>query len=412
MRRVNFELSEDQKLFREAVREFLSKELQPLWDKIDEEHWIPTELIHKMGEQGLFAIPVPEEYGGQGGDFTTAAIAVEEIAYHDPSVAVAVFTLLNNAWPFILYRYGNDEIKQEILPLVGRGKGFFGIASTEPHGGSDVAGTRTRADRKGDKYVINGEKIFISGVRESMKQLDLGSWFLIARTGSQEAGHKAISAIAFVGNKNGSVPEGFEYSILNTIGRHGISTGMLTFRDVEVPAKYLIGEENKGFYYAMEGFTLARILVAAANIGAGRWALERMVEWARTRELFGGRSIASFQGVSFPIAEVAMELESARLLVYEAAWMADRIYIRQEPGLKPRDLNFYSASAKLKAVQTGFKAFETLMTVYGANSYVKETNVARGFLGQLSYVVGAEGAQNIMRYIIAREIIGREYVKG
>ncbi|MCE4618978.1 MAG: acyl-CoA/acyl-ACP dehydrogenase [Desulfurococcales archaeon] len=409
---MHFEFSEDQKIFREAVREFLAKELQPLWDKIDEEHWIPTELIHKMGEQGLFAIPVPEEYGGQGGDFTSAAIAVEEIAYHDPSVAVAVFTLLNNAWPYILYLYGNEEVKSEILPLVGRGRGFFGIASTEPHGGSDVAGTRTRAVKKGDSYVVNGEKIFISGVREAMKQLELGSWYLITRTGPDEAKHKGISAFAFIGNKNGEVPEGFEYSILNTIGRHGISTGMLTFKDVEVPGKYLIGEENRGFYYAMEGFTLARILVAAANIGASRWALERMVEWARGRELFGGRPISSFQGVSFPIAEIAMELEAARLLVYEAAWMADRIYIKKEPGLKPKDLSFYSASAKLKAVKTGFKAFETLMVTYGANSYVKETNVARGFLGVLSYLVGAEGAQNIMRYIIAREVIGREYIKG
>lgn len=409
---MRFEFSEDQEIFREAVREFLSKELQPLWDKIDEEHWIPTELIHKMGDQGLFAIPVPEEYGGQGGDFTSAAIAVEEIAYHDPSVAVAVFTLLNNAWPFILYLYGDDEVKSEILPLVGRGRGFFGIASTEPHGGSDVAGTRTRATRRGDRYVVNGEKIFISGVREAMKQLDLGSWYLITRTGPEEARHRGISAFAFIGNRNGEVPGGFEYSILDTIGRHGISTGMLTFKDVEIPEKYLIGEENRGFYYAMEGFTLARILVAAANVGASRWALERMVEWARGRELFGGRPISSFQGVSFPIAEVAMEVEATRLLVYEAAWMADRIYIKREAGLKPKDLSFYSASAKLKAVKTGFKAFETLMVTYGANSYVKETNVARGFLGVLSYLVGAEGAQNIMRYIIAREVIGREYVRG
>lgn len=408
---MHFEFTEDQKIFREAVREFLAKELQPRWDKIDEEHWIPTELIHKMGEQGLFAIPVPEEYGGQGGDFTTTAIAVEEVAYHDPSVAVAVFTLLNNAWPFILYLYGNEETKNEILPVVGRGRGFFGIASTEPHGGSDVAGTRTKAVKSGDKYVVNGEKIFISGVRESMQQLDLGSWYLITRTGPEEARHRGISALAFIGNKNGKIPEGFEYTILNTIGRHGISTGQLIFKDVEVPAKYLIGEENRGFYYAMEGFTLARILVAAANIGASRWALERMVEWARERELFGGRPIASFQGVSFPIAEVAMELEAARLLVYEAAWMADKIYIKKEPGLRPKDLSFYSASAKLKAVRTGFKAFQTLMVVYGANSYVKETNVARGFLGVLSYLVGAEGAQNIMKYIIAREVIGREYVK-
>ncbi len=402
-------LTEEHKLFREAVREFLAKELAPRWDKIDEEHRIPTELIHKMGEQGFFAIPVPEEYGGQGGDFISAVIAVEEIGYHDPSVAVAVFTLLNNAWPFILYKYGGD-VKQEILEKVGKGRGFFGIASTEPQGGSDVASFRTKAEKRDGKYVVEGEKIFISGVREGLEQLDLGSWFLIARTGPMEAKHKGLSAFAFIGKKDGKIVDGLEYTILNTIGRHGISTGMLTLKGVEIPEEHLIGQENRGFYYAMEGFTLARILVAAANVGAARWALERAIEWGRDRILFD-RPITAFQGVSFPIAEVAVELESARLLVYEAAWMADRIYIKQEPGLKPKDLSFYSAAAKLKAVEAGFKAFEVAMKTFGAASYVKETNIARGFLGVLSYLVGAEGAQNIMKYIVAREVIGREYVK-
>ena len=409
---MDFEFSEDQKIFRESVREFLQKHLQPIWHEIDENHRIPTELIHRMGEQGFFAIPVPEEYGGQGGDFTSAAIAVEEIAYYDPSVAVAVFTLLNNAWPFILYKYGTEEAKQEILPKVGSGRGFFGIASTEPHGGSDVAGTRTRAEKQGDKYVVNGEKIFISGVREGMEQLELGSWYLIARTGTPEQRHRGISGLAFIGNRNGEHAPGLEYSILNTIGRHGISTGMLTFKDVEIDRKYLVGEENRGFYYAMEGFNLARILVAAANIGAARWGLEQAIEWSRNRVMYEDqRPITRFQGVSFRIAEAAMEIEAARLLVYKAAWMADRIYVKKEAGLKPKDLNFYSASAKLKGVQTSFKVLSLAMELYGAASYVKETNIARSFIGALSYYVGAEGAQNIMRYIIAREVIGREYVK-
>ncbi|MCE4624752.1 MAG: acyl-CoA/acyl-ACP dehydrogenase [Desulfurococcales archaeon] len=409
---VDFEFNEEQKLFRESVREFLAKHLQPVWTKIDEEHYIPTDLIYRMGEQGLFAIPIPEEYGGQGGDFTLAAIAVEEIAYHDPSVAVAVYTLLNNAWPFILYRYGTEEAKQLILPEVGRGRAFFGIASTEPHGGSDVAGTRTRAEKRGDVYVANGEKIFISGVREVMEQLDLGGWYLIARTGTVEQRHRGISGFALLGKKSGKKTPGIEYSILNTIGRHGISTGMLTLKDVEIPKSMLVGEENRGFYYAMEGFTLARILVAAANIGAARWGLEQAIEWSKGRVMYEDqRPITRFQGVSFRIAEAAMELEAARLLVYKAAWMADRIYIKREPGLKPKDLNFYSASAKLKAVQTSFNVLSTAMELFGAASYVKETNIARSFIGALSYYVGAEGAQNIMRYIIAREVLGREYVK-
>lgn len=409
---MDFRFSEEEELFRESVREFLSKELAPRWAENDEKGVIPTETIHRMGEQGLFAIPVPEEYGGQGGTFTLAAIAVEEVAYADPAVATAVFTLLNNAWPFILYLYGSEEAKQEILPKVGRGRGFFGIASTEPHGGSDVAGTRTRAVKDGDYYKVTGEKVYISGVREGLEQLDLGAWFLIVRTGPQEARHKAISALAFIGNRGGERPQGFEYSILKTVGRHAISTGIMKFNDTPVHKSMLIGEENKGFYIAMQGFSLARILVSAANVGAARWALERTVEWVRQRRLFDERPIASFQGVSFPIAELAVELEAARLLVYKAAWMADRIYIKREAGLKPHDLNFYAAAAKIKSVETAKSVAENLMKAYGAFSYTVEANVYRNLLGVLSYLVGAEGAQNIMRYIVAREVIGREYVKG
>ncbi len=409
---MDFRFSEEEELFRESVREFLSKELAPRWVENDEKRMIPTETIHRMGEQGLFAIPVPEEYGGQGGTFTLAAIAVEEVAYADPAVATAVFTLLNNAWPFILYLHGSDDARQEILPQVGRGRGFFGIASTEPHGGSDVAGVRTRAVSDGDYYRVSGEKVYISGVREGLEQLDLGGWFLITRTGPQEARNKAITTLAFIGNKNGKKPEGFEYAILDTIGRHAISTGILKFNDTPVPKSMRIGEENKGFYIAMQGFSLARVLVSAANVGAAGWALERTIEWVRQRRLFDDRPIASFQGVSFPIAELAVELEAARLLVYKAAWMADRIYIKKEPGFKPQDLNFYAAAAKIKSVEVAKSILENLMKAYGAFSYTVEANVYRSLLGVLSYLVGAEGAQNIMRYIVAREVIGREYVKG
>ncbi len=409
---MDFRFSEEEELFRESVREFLSKELAPRWVENDEKRMIPTETIHRMGEQGLFAIPVPEEYGGQGGTFTLAAIAVEEVAYADPAVATAVFTLLNNAWPFILYLHGSDDARQEILPQVGRGRGFFGIASTEPHGGSDVAGVRTRAVSDGDYYRVSGEKVYISGVREGLEQLDLGGWFLITRTGPQEARNKAITTLAFIGNKNGKKPEGFEYAILDTIGRHAISTGILKFNDTPVPKSMRIGEENKGFYIAMQGFSLARVLVSAANVGAARWALESTIEWVRQRRLFDDRPIASFQGVSFPIAELAVELEAARLLVYKAAWMADRIYIKKEPGFKPQDLNFYAAAAKIKSVEVAKSILENLMKAYGAFSYTVEANVYRSLLGVLSYLVGAEGAQNIMRYIVAREVIGREYVKG
>ncbi|MCE4599541.1 MAG: acyl-CoA/acyl-ACP dehydrogenase [Desulfurococcales archaeon] len=407
---VDYSFSNDEELFRESVRSFLQSNVAPIWAEIDERGRAGRELITSMGEQGFFAIPVSEEYGGQGGNFVFAAIAAEEVGYADPSMGLAVYTLLNNAWPFILSLYGSEDVKSEVLPRVGRGEAFFGIASTEPRGGSDVGGLMTIARRVEGGYEVEGEKIFISGVREVFEELDYGGWLLLARTGRVEDRHRGISAFAFIAKQDGAISDGVEYSILETIGRHGISTGMLKLNNAYIPDKALIGEVNRGFYIAMEGFNLARILVAAANIGTARWALERMIEWSRERRLFDDKPISSFQGVSFPIAEVAMEIEAARLLVYKAAWMADRIYFKREPGLKPRDLSFYSASAKLKAVETSVRAYETLMKTYGALSYVKETNVYRGMLGSLSYLVGAEGAQNIMKLIIAREVIGREYV--
>lgn len=409
---MELELSTDERLFKQSVHEFLSKELAPIWSDMDSKRSIPTELIHKMGEQGLFAIPVPEEYGGQGGSFFMAALAVEEVAYNDPAVATAVFTLLNNAWPYILYLYGSEEVKQEILPKVGRGRAFFGIASTEPSGGSDVAGEKTYAVTEGGVYKVTGEKVYISGVREAMEQLELGGWYLIARTAPPETGHRGLTGFAFIGNRNGKRPAGFEYSILNTIGRHAISTGMLRFKETPIEGKYVVGQVGRGFYVAMEGFSLARVLVSAANVGAAQWALETAVKYSRDRKLFGDRPIASFQGVSFPIAEVAARLEAARLLVYKAAQVADRIYIKKEPGLRPHDLDYWAAAAKMMAVETALTAAEVLMRTYGALSYTEEANVFRNLLGVLSYYVGAEGTQNIMRYIVARELIGRDYVKG
>lgn len=407
---MDFSFSREEELFREAVRGFLSKRLSPIWESIDESGLIPVELIRDMGSQGFFAIPVPEEYGGQGGTFTLAVIAAEEVGYHDPSMATAVYTLLNNAWPYILYLYGSENVKLEILPLVGSGRAFFGIASTEPQGGSDVAGLRASATRGDGYYSLWGEKIYISGVREALEQLDTGGWLLLARTGRLEDRHRGLTAFAFIARRNGRLVEGLEYSILKTIGRHGISTGVLTLKGARTPLDTVVGGEGRGFYVAMEGFNVARIMVAAANLGVARWALEEAVKWSRERVLFE-RPIASFQAVSFPLAELAVELEAARLLVYKSAWMADRIYARREPGLKPGDLAFYAAASKMKAVEVAFKILETAMKTLGALSYTKESKVNRGLLGVLSYLVGAEGAQNIMRYIVARELIGKDYVK-
>lgn len=408
---MDFKFSEDEERFRESVKEFGERYIAPKWIEIDEKAEISIDLIKKMGEQELFAIPVKGEYGGADGNITLAAIAAEEVAYYDPSVALAVFTLLVNGWPLALQEFGSEEAKQEILPKVASGDAFYGIATTEPTGGSDIAATRTTAKQNGGKWIVNGEKAYISGVDEVLRLPSGGGWFFIARTGTPQQGHRTLTAFSLLGRWNGQKSEGFDPSIYEEIGRHGISTGSFKLSEFEVDDKYRMGEINRGFYLVMQGFNVARILVSAATLGTSRWALDQAAKWFKERKLFG-RYVSSFQGVNFKFAELYAELELARLAVYKAAWMADKIYIEHDPKYKPQDLNLPVSIAKMKGPETATRIYEEVLKWHGAYGYVKESNIFRGWLGAFSYVIGAEGAQNIMRYIIAREVLGSKYVRG
>lgn len=406
--------NEEEKLFRDVVREFCQRYIAPKWIEIDEKAEkdpmnIPLDLIKKMGEHGLFAIPCDPKYGGQGGTYTMAVIAVEEIAYADPAVAIAVYALLNNGWPFALQLFAREEVCEEIISEVARGNAFFGIATTEPQGGSDIAGIKMTAKRGDDKYIINGEKCYISGVGEVTKLPWGGGWFLVARTGGP--GHRGLSAFAFLARKKGVLKDGFNPTIYPDIGRHGLTTGGFICEDVELDKAYRLGEENRGFYYVMEGFNLARIVVAAACIGATRWLLEQAATWFKQRTLFEGRYISSFQGVNFKFAELYARFEAARYFVYRAARLADKIYIEKDPTLNPKDLNVPVALAKMWAPETAVDIAEEVMKWHGAFAYTKECPLYRAWLGLFSYVIGAEGAQNIMRYIIARDTLGSKYVR-
>ncbi|RLG62491.1 acyl-CoA dehydrogenase [Candidatus Geothermarchaeota archaeon] len=409
---MNFEFSEEEEMFRDSVREFSERYIQPKWVEVDESNKIPYDLIKKMADQGLFGIPISEEYGGMGGTYVMTAIAVEEVAYYDPAVAIAVYLLLNNGWPYALELFGSEEAKSEILPKVVSGEAFFGIASTEPQGGSDVAGIKTFAEKKDGVWILNGEKSYISGVREVTELPMGGGWFLVAKTGSLEWGHRNITAFAVLPKWNGKLKDGFKPTIYEEIGRGGLSTGGFILENFEVEDKYVIGELNKGFYHVMEGFNLARILVAAACVGSARWALDTAMEWLRNRKLFQDRRLSSFQGIQFKLAELYADLEAARLFTYKAAWLADKIYKEKAEGYNPKDLNIPVALAKMKAPETATRIYEEVLKWHGAYGYTKESNVYRGWIGTFSYTIGAEGAQNIMRIIIARDLLGREYVRG
>lgn len=407
---MDFRFNEEEELFKRSVREFCDKHIAPVWVDLDEKRYFPAELYKKMADQGLFGIAIKPEYGGPGGTMVMAAIAVEEIAYADPSVAIPVYTLLQNGWPLALQVFGSEEAKSEILPKVIKNEAFFGIATTESQGGSDLAGTRVTADRKGDTWVLNGEKMYISGVGEIRELPWGGGFWVLARTGPLDQGHKALTAYAFLPRKEGKTVEGYEHTIMDEIGRGGLTTGGFNLTNVEVDDKYRIGDINKGFYLSMECFNIARILVAAACIGAGRWALDQAVEWFKQRKLFG-KHISAFQGVSFKFAELYAQLEAAKYFVYKAAWMADKIYIEKDPAFKPMDLNLPASMAKLTAPEACIRALEETMKWHGAYGYSKECPLYRAWLGCFSYVIGAEGAQNIMRYIVARDVIGKEYME-
>ncbi len=396
---MDFSFTEEQELFRRSVREFCNKKLAPRANEIDEKGEIPHEVLEDMAAFGLLGITISEEYGGQGADFITAAIAAEEIARADISMATAVFYLVEAGWGFLLDRYGSEKAKEEILPDVTKGKKFLGIASTEATGGSDIASISTAMEKRDGKLIVNGAKTFISGVREASRYG--GGYVAIVKT-DPELGHKGLS-LCYLPVKD--MP-GITTSIFRQMGREGISTGTININNVRIPEHYLIGEWNEGFYRAMEGFNCARTLVAAACIGAAEKAMESGIEYIKERHVFGS-PLAKFEGIQFQLAEDYTKLESARLLVHKAAWMLDRMYIENRSGSK--EINKAVACAKLMAPTVAFDIIKDVLTWYGAYGYTREAGLERGFRGVYSYIIGAEGAQNIMKIIISRELLGKEW---
>jgi len=400
---MDFDWNEEQRLWRQAVRDFAQKEIAPRVREIDTEECIPPEIIKGMAGLGLLAPVCSEEYGSAGMDWTMAAIAAEELGRADISLAVPVLYLVEAAWGFIFDRYGTPELKAEILPKVTAGEAFLGIATTEPEGGSDILGAcRTKAVRQGDEWRINGEKMYISGVRESLEMG--GVHLLLARTDPDPtAGHRAFTFFALpLKGMPGITPTFFK-----DMGRMGISTGGFAMEDVRLPAAHQVGEVNRGFYHAMEGFSAARVLIGATCVGASEAVLDLGVDHIKQRHAFG-RALASYEGISFPLANHYANLESTRLLVYKAAWTMDQKY---GPGTKTHyDVALAAALAKLRAPQVGFEIMNEVADWFGAMAYTKECPVEMGIRGIRSYSIGAEGTMNIMRLVIARELLGTEFL--
>jgi acyl-CoA dehydrogenase len=401
---VDFSFSEEQQLFRRALREWCEKNL-PI-DRVremDTKGEIPQTLIKSMADLGLLIMTAPEDHGGTDADWVTACIAAEELGYADISIALPVLWLVESSWGYVVDKYCTDQVRDAVIRPAIKGDAFIGIASTEASGGSDVAGFKSTAKKVGDRWVLNGEKMYLSGTEEAKRWG--GGFFVNVRTSPAPPGapHRGMSGFYVPMNAPGvEIVKRFE-----DMGRMAISTGGFVMKDVQLHDSHLIGQLDKGFYVTMEGFDAARILIGAVCLGAAKRALDLGMEYIKERRAFG-RPIGKFEGIHFELADDWADLEALRSLVYRTAWMMDQRY--KENRFTPLEVSQMISAVKLKTPHFAFEVFKHAMLWFGAYGYTKECPLEMGLRGIMSYCIGAEGATNIQRVVIARELLGKEYI--
>jgi acyl-CoA dehydrogenase len=363
---------------------------------------MPDSIIRGMGKMGFFGLSIPPEYGGSGADAISAGIVGEEIGRADLSCATAVLYLVPVAWSHVLSKFGSPELKKKTLPKIVSGKGFLGIATTEAGAGSDLANMSTTAKRVGNEYVLNGEKMYISGIREANDQMSDGSGYMVLARTDPSIGTRGMSFF-FVPFKN---TEGLTSRYLEEMGRRGMSAGGFLMKNVHVPADNRLGEENKGFYYAMQGFDFARAIIAAVCCGAAMAALDSGIEYIKQRKAFT-KPIGRFEGIQFKLAEDYARVDAARLLAYRGLWMYDEE--RRSNAFTRFEVTKAIAEAKMLAPVTAFETINDVLQWFGAFGYTLDCPIEMGLRGVRSYML-AEGSTEIMKLIVARELLGKEFI--
>jgi alkylation response protein AidB-like acyl-CoA dehydrogenase len=382
---MDFDLTEEQSEFRRTIREFAEEVIAPRAEEMDRLEEFPVDIVKQMGQIGLFGLPFPEEYGGQGADFLTLCIAIEELARVDSSMAITLEAGVGlGANP--IYADGTEEQKQRWLVPMCRGEilGAFGL--TEPGGGSDAGATQTTARLEGGEWVINGSKAFITNSGTEMT----GLVTITAVTGGfDESGRKEISAIIVPAGTTPGFEVGKSY---RKVGWRASDTHELAFNDCRVPEENLLGERGKGYAQFLRTLDDGRIAVASLATGLAQGCLEECVKYSKERYAFG-RPIGSFQALKFKIADMKVAVETARLATYRAAWLRDR----------GRPYKMEAAVAKLYASEIAVTSAREAVQVHGAYGYMEEFPVARFYRDAKVLEIG-EGTSEIMRWIIARDL--------
>ncbi|MHA2051499.1 MAG: acyl-CoA dehydrogenase family protein [Promethearchaeota archaeon] len=374
------EFTEEQELIRQSVSEFAQKKIAPIALDMEKNKEIPKDVIKGMAELGLLGCTADPAYGGSGLDAVTAGVIAEELAKGDCTGSTCVFYLVQAAWGYLFNKYGTEEAKKEIFPKVTSGDWFLGIATTESGGGTDVVGGKTTIKKDGDNFIVNGEKMYISGVREAVN--DGGGHVTIAHQ-SPDLGSRGMTVFYLPLTVEGIAP-----TYIDDLGREGISCGGFSIDNVTIPKHYIIGEENKGFYIIHEGYEYARALIAVICAAAGLKSLENGMNYVKERTVFG-KPLAKFQEINFRLAEHYTKLEMLKSLGYEALRAID---LEQE-GKGNSDW--------------ACEAINDVIQWQGAFGYSRECPDQAAWRAVRSFSL-AEGTREVMKMIVARELLGKE----
>jgi hypothetical protein len=382
---VDFHFTDEQNRLRRSIREFAEGEILPHVMEWDEVSHFPSEIMPKLAEMGLLGIIFPEEYGGAGLGYIEYVIAIEELSRVDGSVGIIV-AAHNSLCSNHIFKFGSEAQKQKYLSPLAQGKKIGAWSLTEPEAGSDAGGTRTTAKCDGDHWVINGAKTFTTNGHYA------DVCVAMAVTDKSKASH-GISAFIIEKGTPGFKPGKKE----NKLGLRASDTSEVIFSDCRVPKENLLGDEGEGFTGSLKILDGGRISIAALALGMAQGALDAAVKYAKQRKQFG-QPISEFQAIQFKLADMATEVEAARLLVYQAAWLADK---------NDRRFTRESSMAKLFASEVAVRVANECVQIHGGYGFIKDYP-AEKFYRDVKLCTIGEGTSEIQKLVIARQLLGKK----
>lgn len=387
---MDFNFTDEQKMIVETARQIAKKFGPEYWQEKEESHQLPKDCFAELGKVGILGLGIPEKYGGAGLGMTEAVLAIESLCSGGGGLAPALVYLLGVVFGGMsVLQHGNEEQKKKYLPKIASGELLVSLGLTEPDAGTDTLSIRTFARKDGDEYVINGNKMFISGVE------DAGIMVLVTRTTKKEAAQKESLGLSLfiIDLPNDAI----RHTSIPKLGINYARTYELGIDDLRVPRECLLGEEGMGWYHILDTLNPERFIAAAGAVGAGRLAIKKAVEYAKERKVFG-RPIGANQGIQFPLAEAYAELECAWLATLRSAVLYDK-------GEDAKQVGDIANIAKYAAVEAAFKAISRAMQTHGGYGYTKEYHVER-WLREIMLVRVAPITQEMTLNYIGANILG------